>query len=374
MKEHSDNLEALLLNDSFVRWIQGSAGEQERKFWEMWRKRHPQNEKKVIEAKQILQTMQFKEEDASDMEDELEKLNKSLATKAENTPIHKFRVSRGRVFKYVAAAAILLLTALSGYFVLQQQSNLTSKQQAEVPLQTKIQEQVVQQNEVKANEPASESDSRTIATSYAEQKTLLLEDGTKVILNAQSRLQYPVDYKGEHDVTVYLEGEAYFQVERRAKSQRTFSVQTKDGTIDVLGTKFLVRTGDEETQVALKEGAVQVELMNKDIQQRQYRMKPGELAHFSQTGTSIDVAEINPDVYISWTQQKLQFDNTSLSQIVWRIEQMYGVNVVVREKSLLDKKISGSIQNKDLDILLKALSELLDTNVERQRSSIYIGT
>ena len=57
MKEHSDNLEALLLNDSFVRWIQGSAGEQERKFWEMWRKRHPQNEKKVIEAKQILQTM-----------------------------------------------------------------------------------------------------------------------------------------------------------------------------------------------------------------------------------------------------------------------------------------------------------------------------
>ena len=308
------------------------------------------------------------------MEDELEKLNKSLASEAENTPIHKFRVSRGRVFKYVAAAAILLLTALSGYFVLQQQSNLTSKQQAEVPLQTKIQEQVVQQNEVKANEPASDSDSRTIATSYAEQKTLLLKDGTKVILNAQSRLQYPVDYEGEHDVTVYLEGEAYFQVERRAKSQRTFSVQTKDGTIDVLGTKFLVRTGDEETQVALKEGAVQVELMNKDIQQRQYRMKPGELAHFSQTGTSIDVAEINPDVYISWTQQKLQFDNTSLSQIVWRIEQMYGVNVVVREKSLLDKKISGSIQNKDLDILLKALSELLDTNVERQRSSIYIGT
>jgi ferric-dicitrate binding protein FerR (iron transport regulator) len=114
--------------------------------------------------------------------------------------------------------------------------------------------------------------------------------------------------------------------------------------------------------------------MKNDAEQPNYRMSPGELAQFSRSGAAIEVAKVNPEVYTSWTKSNLRFDDTSLSEIIWRIEQTYGVDVFVRDKSLLSKKISGSIQNNDLNVFLKALSELLHTTVEQKSTTIIIGT
>jgi len=375
MDEQSVNSEEYLLNDSFVRWLRGSADEREELFWNDWVKQHPDNRKLVAEARQILQGMEFEKADASDLEEELGKLNASIDSQRSFDPVSSRRpdFTRSKIYRYVSAAAVLLLIATAGYFVLDQQFDSSPVAQQQVTVQTKVRQEVVKQAQPEPKQSSHSQKLAAISTADAEQKTLILNDGTKVVLNANSSLQYPGNYTGKDDITVQLEGEAYFEVSKDNQTARTFSVQTKDGMVTVLGTKFSVQSKDENTQVALQEGSVEVQ-MNNDAEQPNYRMSPGELAQFSRSGAAIEVAKVNPEVYTSWTKSNLRFDDTSLSEIIWRIEQTYGVDVFVRDKSLLSKKISGSIQNNDLNVFLKALSELLHTTVEQKSTTIIIGT
>lgn len=377
MKEiKPENPDELLLNDSFVRWARETADEQEHAFWEDWVHRNPENRKMAAEARQMLLTMQFREADTSDMETELARLNDTLddrVDKQQPKPRVRQPVLGGNVIRYAAAAAIVLLALVGGYILLGDTFGSSSGPLAQHPVPTKVTRQVVRQDAQAATEPDSKNRMITVATEYAQQKTLILQDGTRVVLNAQSTLRYPSDYTGDGDVKVHLQGEAYFEVAKDLKKERTFTVQTKDGDVSVLGTKFSVQTRSSQTKVALKEGVVEVQVNRDGHQHARYRMQPGELARFSHSSSSIRVAEINPEVYTSWASANLRFDNTSLRQVVWRIKQTYGINVVVRDSTLMGKKISGSIQNNDLDVLLKALSKLLHTNVERKKTSVVIG-
>ena len=99
--------------------------------------------------------------------------------------------------------------------------------------------------------------------------SLVLADGTKVWLNAQSTLRF--SYPFDSLRTVYLEGEAYFEVAHN--TEKPFEVRTGENTVRVLGTKFNVRAYKEQTyQVTLMEGKVKVnngsvsEILVPDIQ------------------------------------------------------------------------------------------------------------
>jgi len=79
------------------------------------------------------------------------------------------------------------------------------------------------------------------------------------------------------------------------------------------------------------------------------------------------------DFYTSWITNKLTYNHTSLRRIVRRIEDTYGVKVIVNDPEVLNETMSGSLQNDDLDILTRALSNALNLSISKQDRKIYIG-
>ena len=125
---------------------------------------------------------------------------------------------------------------------------------------------------------------------------LVLTDGTKVWVNADSRLKFPVRFREDHREVYLLSGEAYFEVER--DESKPFLVHTSRGCVKVLGTEFNVRDYPEEHRVVttLVNGSVQ--FTGKD--KKKVVLEPGfQVVADSLTGTW-DVREVNLKEYVGW--------------------------------------------------------------------------
>jgi len=168
-----------------------------------------------------------------------------------------------------------------------------------------------------------------------ERLQVILQDGTKVFINSDSRLRYPKVFQ-LFKRTVELTGEAYFEVNK--ESLRPFTVQLEKIDVKVLGTKFDVRAYENEQKitVALDEGKVTM----KDLVGKELTLKPGnvvvydkKLAKFSSTTTEIGTIT-------SWKENYLQFENASLSELLFTLERQYNVKF-----SMSDSIASGVLFN-----------------------------
>jgi ferric-dicitrate binding protein FerR (iron transport regulator) len=168
-----------------------------------------------------------------------------------------------------------------------------------------------------------------------ERLQVILQDGTKVFINSDSRLRYPKVFR-LFKRTVELTGEAYFEVNK--ESLRPFTVQLEKIDVKVLGTKFDVRAYENEQKitVALDEGKVTM----KDLVGKELTLKPGnvvvydkKLATFSSTTTEIGTIT-------SWKENYLQFENASLSELLFTLERQYNVKF-----SMSDSIASGVLFN-----------------------------
>ena len=129
--------------------------------------------------------------------------------------------------------------------------------------------------------------------------TLTLSDGTRVYLNAESRLKYPVVFRGTERV-VELSGEAYFKVSKDAL--RPFVVKMNGVNVRVLGTSFNVRSYADEGQVVttLVEGKVKVN--DQDI-------VAGEQAVYSKNDGKTTVRQVEVEQYVAWQEGTFVFRN-----------------------------------------------------------------
>src|SRR5690606_39997728 len=121
---------------------------------------------------------------------------------------------------------------------------------------------------------SSGSDYVTYTTAYGETRNIVLNDGSKVILNANSSLTWKTDWKTDSIRFAKLQGEAFFDVARVELSsadatisnvggeRMPFQVKTPDLVIDVLGTMFNVSDRRGETQLHLEEGSIKLELLD----------------------------------------------------------------------------------------------------------------
>ena len=100
-------------------------------------------------------------------------------------------------------------------------------------------------------------------TDFAQIKHITLPDGSKVTLNANSELKLSLDWSDKGDRQVWLDGEAYFEVEKKPATHQKFVVHTKDIDVEVLGTKFNVNTRHEKAIVSLEEGKIKLSLHDK---------------------------------------------------------------------------------------------------------------
>ncbi|PWJ59386.1 ferric-dicitrate binding protein FerR (iron transport regulator) [Dyadobacter jejuensis] len=199
-------------------------------------------------------------------------------------------------------------------------------------------------------------------TGYGQTTNIYLEDGSRVSLNANSSLKVPrIGFYGKVR-KVLLEGEAEFAVSHTLDHQQ-FVVQTSDTfQVQVLGTEFSVLARPRATEVALKSGSVRIAYTEK-AKNKGVTMKPGDLAKLNPHGGVQILKQPDPDAFGAWKEQRYVFNATSVREVSQMIRDNYGLTVVAR-KDILDRKITGNFKTKDVDELLKTISEVLNLRVE----------
>jgi ferric-dicitrate binding protein FerR (iron transport regulator) len=159
-----------------------------------------------------------------------------------------------------------------------------------------------------------------LATPKGGQYQVVLPDGSKVWLNAASRLRYPVAFTGNQRV-VELEGEAYFETAK--DPHRPFSVKAGDVVVQVLGTSFDVMAYKDEkaTHTTLISGAVKVA-----SQKESKLLQPGQQAVIN-ANAGIGVNTVNTDEVIAWKNGYFSFRDADVAAVMRQLERWYDVTV-----------------------------------------------
>lgn len=348
-KEIPNNKLIDLLNDkSFIRWMKGKSSSTEESYWLEWLAQNSEHKELYDLAKQIF-SIPIKKEKIPETEYELQRLRYSIARKKLNREnIFAEFISNLNRYRWALLASFILIVIVIGLLEIN-----------------------------KINETRVPESFITISTKYAEKDTINFEDGSFVILNANSSLKYDpqINIQKEKEFTVWFNGEGYFSIKNKPNNhKRIFNIITEEGKIQVLGTKFNVESRNKITEVVLEEGKLKVSLVdtiNRTI--KYYIMKPGELTTLDQESKSIKVEEVDPTFYISWLQNKMIFNRTPLTTIVRKIENTYGVKIEIKNNELVNQKLSGAINNYDLKTIMNGLSITLDATIKYKEGKIIIS-
>ena len=209
----------------------------------------------------------------------------------------------------------------------------------------------------------------TITVPAGQHIDVQLPDGTKVWLNASSRLTYPETFdRRERRVT--LEGEAYFEVAKN--KDKRFIVCCNDLEIEALGTTFDVKGYGDDLSVTtlLAEGSVRVS--NKA---NTTLLKPGEKVEYhknKQTFTKSPISDLREIDF--WRNNMLIFNSSSLAEIATTLERMYGVKVVFDSEKLKNVLFSGTIRNSSLHNVFYIISLTYPLTYKLEGDTVKIGS
>lgn len=211
------------------------------------------------------------------------------------------------------------------------------------------------------NYPA-EANSNTMAqviVPYGNHTNLLLSDGTKVWLNAGSKLIFPQKFSGKTR-KVFLKGEAYFDVAKDKAS--AFIVKTDRIDVTVHGTQFNMRDNDSENEleVVLVEGVVSIKENNiMNLLSQEIKLRPNQKATYNKVDNKTLVeSDIDVSGYTSWKDGLLRFEKESILNVFNRLSRYYNVRFVTESSVELNKKISGKLDLKEsLEDVMKVVSD-----------------
>ena len=211
------------------------------------------------------------------------------------------------------------------------------------------------------NDPINETLTYNIINvPYGKVFNLELSDGTKVYLNSGTSLKYPVNFINDLDREVFIDGEAFFEVNTN-KSQ--FIVSSNNTSAYVYGTKFNFKDYPEDnfSEVILTEGSLGVSETLDNIKNNEILMiKPGEKAKVNYTNGEIKRTRVNTSLYTSWIDGRVAFRNESLPSMIQKLERIYNVVIINNNKDLVEKYFTATILYKEESIndVLSYLSEV----------------
>lgn len=208
-----------------------------------------------------------------------------------------------------------------------------------------------------------------LATTYGQQLETQLPDGSQVILNANSSLRYHT----QNPRKVWLEGEAFFEIQKKPKTKAKFQVVTQDLTVTVLGTAFNVNSRNDQTKVFLEEGKVKLKADNPTTDV--IEMDPGDLVAYSKKKNNpIDIIKNASALEnATWKGGTLIFNDTPLPQALYEIEDIYGIQFILQTEEVKEEIISGGVPIKDLDVTLQTLREVYGIRIRPEGKRYFIG-
>ena len=174
---------------------------------------------------------------------------------------------------------------------------------------------------------------------------LELSDGTRVWLNAESELRFPVQF-GTGEREVYLKGEAYFDV--RKDVARRFIVHLKESNVTVLGTSFNIKAyGDEDyIYTTLVEGKVR---FTSEKEHEEVTLRPGMQSVLNLKSGKTELKEVEVEQFTAWRQGRFVFPSTTLGDLMCQLKRWYDIDVVYLSPEAKGYEFRGAI-NRDMDL------------------------
>ena len=198
--------------------------------------------------------------------------------------------------------------------------------------------------------------------------SLILPDGSRVWLNSETTLRFPVQFTGGKRV-VYLSGEAYFRVKKDTSA--AFHVYTKQQEITVLGTTFNVSAYENDwfTETTLIEGKVAGEGGAERVV-----MKPSEQYILDKRSGVGELKEVETEFYTSWIDGKFYFTSFTFEEIVKKLERWYDFTMIYEEDDIRQMRFSGVInKHRPIEEMLRFLEKTTDIHFKISGKNIVAG-
>ncbi|MFD2555715.1 FecR family protein [Sphingobacterium tabacisoli] len=219
-----------------------------------------------------------------------------------------------------------------------------------------------------SNSSLTKVDTNEVAVPIGGNYKITLPDGTKVWLNAASKLKYPILFTTNTRM-VHLEGEAYFEVSKNIK--QPFIVKAGDTETLVTGTSFNLSAykEDRRTVTTLVEGEVHVSKGSE-----RFKLSPGQQS-ISTPDTKLTKREADIDAVLGWKSGYFVFDDQEIETVFRDIARWYDVDIYVDRKEIVGKRIGGAFSKKrEIEELLHYLEKLkvLSFKKEGRRITVMI--
>lgn len=202
------------------------------------------------------------------------------------------------------------------------------------------------------------------ATTIGERRTLDLNDGSRVVLDADSAMA--VRFSRKRRNLVLEHGQAQFSVSRQP--QRPFVVQAGEGRVQAIGTQFQVRQRDDSVRVTLMEGVVTVSAPDTTAgsADRAITLAAGEQVSFGK-GNPWEHGKADMAAAEGWTRGEQIFNRRPLREVIEEMNRYSQVKLGLADPSLNELLVSGAFYDNDQESMIRALE--LGWSLRAERAS-----
>ncbi len=387
----------LLENREFIAWLLRGEKNQE---WELFLTENPEFKSEANKARKIVELLRNQDERLS--EEDLLKMWKSIQRFDLQSKSNSNQSTLRIFFRYAAVLVVAMMIGTAGYWILSQNSKsyvytlnaesengcqsrlhlsngttidlekINSKVALNIDQQVVINnEKVIDLGEAKGEDPSKMNE---VVIPYGKKSQLILEDGTKVWLNAGSRMAFPTKFTGKKR-EIFLEGEGYFEVAHC--QDKPFVVNTDVISVKVLGTKFDISAykTDKLTETVLLEGKVVInENSTLGLLKSETLLTPNQKASYDRNDRTITVnEEPDADLTIAWTEGWFKFSRQSMVDVMNKLQRYYNVRFIFDREFHAEDRITGKLDLKEsVESVMVALSDVAGIQYRIDNQKIYI--
>jgi len=346
MKDYSEfTLEDFVQDPGFRMWALSKQSSGCDLFWDNWIYENPEKLLLVLQAKELVKASAVNElpDWPEDLSDQIEKVFLRTTRK----PV---RINTGITPFFKIAAVFIFITGLGWWFLSSRQNDLSKDADRNL---------VAHKNNLNLSS-----------------RVTVLSDGSKVTCKGDSKIWVDKQF-GKDQRTVYLRGEAFFEVSRDVK--KPFLVVTDDLTTKVLGTSFLVKanTGDANISVSVNTGKVSVSNKDrsgsKNLLANSVNLIPNQQATYDRNQRRLIKTLVQDPVIISHSANQFDFHQLPVHEVFVVLERAYGIPIVFDRKKVRHCTIIASMKSGSLYEKLDLVCEMIQASYQIINGEIVIN-
>lgn len=324
-------LEDFVVDNDFIQWVISPTEDSSEK-WNNFLLQYPDKKEVILQSVQIVRSLEPVEEEISM---ERIRLIWRKVQKNHNQPRLLWAV---KFSKYAAIFVIAFLLGFGSFLIFQRINADYTNQYTEIKVP------------------------------YGERSEVTLYDGTKVWLNSGTVLKFPLVFK-TNQRKVFVQGEAFFDVAKN--KEKPFIVDANQMEIQVFGTRFNICAypDDNDLYTTLEEGKIAA--LN-NITGEKVQLKPGEQAVLNIDTKKMTIQTVNTELYTSWKDNLLRFEDAEFSDVVKKMERWYDVKMIVDKSINSNKRYTMTIKTESLREMLRLLSFTTPMKYEINEDQVFI--